>query len=67
MRRNELERIYQKKQKKEEQPKVNTWYTQGKGETKERQTERRTEGRGKLNLKKVEYDRWTYDGPTVAS
>ena len=52
MRRNERERIYQKKQKKEEQPKVNTWYTQGKGETKERQTERRTEGRGKLNLKK---------------
>ena len=52
MRRNERERIYQKKQKKEEQPKVNTWYTQGKGETKETQTERRTEGRGKLNLKK---------------
>ena len=62
MRRNERERIYQKKQKKEEQPKVNTWYTQGKGETKERQTERRTEGRGKLNLKK----KWsTIDGPTT--
>ena len=63
MRRNERERIYQKKQKKEEQPKVNTWYTQGKGETKERQTERRTEGR----LRQTELEKkWnTIDGPTT--
>jgi len=34
MRRNERERIYQKKQKKEEQPKVNTRYTHPKGREK---------------------------------
>ena len=47
MRRNERERIYQKKQKKEEQPKVNIRYTQREGRN-ERETNRKKNPRKNL-------------------
>jgi hypothetical protein len=63
MRRNERERIYQKKQKKEEQPKVNTRYTQREGRN-ERKTNRKKNPRKRQT--ELEEKKWnTIDGPTT--